>query len=289
MTLDAYLKGEILKVQKKEITHHEIYKKLSASVKDEYNKKILYNISREELEHYAFWKQYTRQDVKPQQLKIFCYLLLAKVFSLSFGLKLMEREEIALEAYNKLKELSPDVETIIKESKHHEESLLNLIDEERLKYTGSMVLGLSDAIVELTGALAGFTLALQHTRIIAVAGVIMGVAASLSMAASEYLGTKEEDDGKNPLKASLYTGIAYFFVVLALLCPFFIFQNPFVCLGATVCLAILVILAFNYYVSVAKGLLFKKRFLEMLVICLGVASLNFFVGLLARQYLALDV
>jgi len=94
-----------------------------------------------------------------------------------------------------------------------------MIDEDRLRYTGSMVLGLNDAIVELTGALAGFTLALQHTRIIAMAGVIMGIAASLSMAASEYLETKDENDGKDPIKAASFTGIAYIMVVILLISP----------------------------------------------------------------------
>jgi VIT1/CCC1 family predicted Fe2+/Mn2+ transporter len=43
----------------------------------------------------------------------------------------------------------------------HESALLQLLDEEQLRYTGSMVLDLNDAQVELTGALAGLTLSLK--------------------------------------------------------------------------------------------------------------------------------
>jgi VIT1/CCC1 family predicted Fe2+/Mn2+ transporter len=87
------------------------------------------------------------------------------------------------------------------------QKLISLIDEERLKYVSSMVLGLNDALVELTGALTGLTLALQNPRLIAIVGFITGIAASMSMAASEYLSTKQEDTEKNPLKASVYTGL----------------------------------------------------------------------------------
>ena len=44
--------------------------------------------------------------------------------------------------------------------KINESALLQLLDEEKLRYTGSIVLGLNDVLVELTGALAGLTLAL---------------------------------------------------------------------------------------------------------------------------------
>ena len=49
---------------------------------------------------------------------------------------------------------------------------------------GSVVLGLNDELVEFTGALAGFTLALSDHRLIALTGSITGIAAALSMASS---------------------------------------------------------------------------------------------------------
>ena len=44
-----------------------------------------------------------------------------------------------------------------------------------------MVLGMNDAMVEMTGTLAGLTLAMQNTRLIALSGLITGIAATLSM------------------------------------------------------------------------------------------------------------
>ncbi len=95
-----------------------------------------------------------------------------------------------------------------RDEQHHEEKLIEMIDEERLQYMGSVVLGLNDALVEFTGALAGFTLALNDTKLIALTGSITGIAAALSMASSEYLSTKsEKTHNKRPVKAAIYTGI----------------------------------------------------------------------------------
>ncbi len=119
----------------------------------------------------------------------------------------------------------PAAKQVMDDEDAHEQQILALLDEEHLRYTGSMVLGLNDALVELTGALAGFTLALQDTRLIALTGSITGIAAALSMAASEYLSTKAEGMGKDPLKAALYTGIAYILTVLLLIAPYLLFAN----------------------------------------------------------------
>jgi VIT1/CCC1 family predicted Fe2+/Mn2+ transporter len=290
MEIDSHLKGEVLKAQRNEITEHEIYKRLSLAMPDKNNREIFARIADDELRHYHFWKRFTGEDVRPRRLIIFLYVFLARVLGLSFSLKLMEKgEDLAQAAYVRLKAVDPYVENVVREEEQHEERLLAMIDEEKLKYTGSMVLGLNDAIVELTGALAGFTLALGRTKIIAMAGIIIGVAASLSMAASEYLSTKEEKDGRHPLKASVYTGVAYLLVVVLLTYPYFVFSNPFASLGLTLGFATLVIFVFNYYISVAKGFSFKQRFAEMFFISLGVTVFNFFVGFLARKYLGIEV
>ncbi len=105
----------------------------------------------------------------------------------------------------------------------HENQLIDMLDEERLQYAGSVVLGLNDALVELTGALAGLTLALQNVKLIALSGLITGIAASLSMAASEYLSTRSEKTSKQPVRAAIYTGIAYIITVTLLILALFAF------------------------------------------------------------------
>ena len=217
----------ILNSQKSETTEHFIYEKLSKSTKNPQNKRILKQIASDELEHYGFWKNYTNEDVKPDKLKVWAYYIIARIFGLTFGAKLMESgEELAQVTCEKISSYVPSAKRIMEDEDKPERQLIDLIDEERLRYVGSIVLGLNDALVELTGALAGLTFTLQNTRVIAMAGLITGIAASLSMAASEYLSTKSEEGKGNPLKASLYTGSAYVITVMFLIFPYVLFYKP---------------------------------------------------------------
>ena len=285
---DEAIKKMFLGQQKNEITEYAIYEKLAELVKDEHNKKIISKISRDELKHYAFLKRHTGVDLAPDRLKVWWYLLLMRVLGITFGIKLMEnREESAQATYRRFAGVLPGIREIAHDEDEHERALIGMLDEERLKYAGSIVLGLNDALVELTGALAGFTLALQESRLIAEVGMITGVAASLSMAASEYLSTKTESEGKSPAKAAFYTGFAYITTVLILILPFTLSENVFVSLLAAVICGLIIITAFTFYISVVRETSFKKRFIEMAAISLGVASLSFFIGFFVREFVGI--
>ncbi|MFC1540633.1 VIT1/CCC1 transporter family protein [Candidatus Margulisiibacteriota bacterium] len=289
-SLDLETRQKVLTFQKNEITEHHIYAKLSRIIKSEHNQNVLASISRDELRHYGIWKGFTDEEVNPNKLKIWWYVLIARIFGVTFGIKLMEAgEEGAQEAYEAVGQVIPLALKIRDEEENHEKELIAMIDEERLKYIGSVVLGLNDALVELTGTLAGLTFALQNAKLVGVAGLITGIAASLSMAASEYLSTKAEGGGKNPFKASIYTGAAYVLAVTVLIVPFLLLGNPFMSLGIALVGAILLILVFTFYFSVVREVSFKKRFTEMAAISLGVAGLSFVIGLAVRQFLGIDI
>lgn len=284
------IKNKILSAQRNEITEHLIYKELANSVKDKHNKNLLLHLSKDEFKHYNLLKKHTKADVKPKKFMLWKYVLISKLLGITFGIKLMERsEEHAQIAYKELAEDVATAKTILKDETGHERKIINLIDEERLTYVSSMVLGLNDALVELTGALAGLTFAFQNTRLISIAGFITGIAASLSMAASEYLAKKSEETRKSPYKASGYTGVAYIITVLFLILPYLILENPYVALAFTILIAIAVIFIFNFYVAIAKEIPFKRRFFEMLVISLGVAFVTFIIGYLIRMYFGIEI
>ena len=156
--------------QKSEITEHAIYSKIAAATTDRTNHDVLTRIAADELIHYGIWKQYTGQDVKPDLLRVWLYFLAARVLGVTFTIKLMERmERHAQKLDQSMIGLIPEMPQMLANEESHERELIALIDEERLKYVGSMVLGLNDALVEFTGTLAGLTFAIQNTRIIAVA------------------------------------------------------------------------------------------------------------------------
>jgi VIT1/CCC1 family predicted Fe2+/Mn2+ transporter len=284
------VKDTILTFQKNEITEHFIYRELSRRVKDGHNRAVLKKISDEELRHYDIWSKYSGEEVKPDNIKKWVYLALSSILGVSFCIKLLEKAEgDAQEAYNKVSGLVPEAEDIHKEEIEHENRLVKMIEEDRLNYIGSVVLGLNDALVEFTGALAGFTFALRSSRLIGMVGLIMGFSASLSMAASEYLSTKAEGHGKSPFKASIYTGVAYAFTVLVLVLPYFIIRDHRLSLLLTITLAVILIMAFTFYYSVIKEILFKNRFLEMLAVSMGVAALSFLIGLAVKRFLGTEL
>ena len=143
--------------------------------------------------------------------------------------------------------------------------------------------------VEFTGALAGFTLALSDSRLIALTGSITGIAAALSMASSEYLSTKSEGgETKHPIKAAIYTGIAYIITVVALVAPFILIENVLIALGVMLAMALVIIALFNYYYSVARGESFRKRFTEMAVLSFSVAGISFLIGYALKTFTGID-
>ncbi len=282
---------ELLIEQKNEITSYLIYKKLSETVRDASNRQTLKTISDAELVHYNALKSITHTNVKPRRLYAAFFYIVARLFGLTFGLKLLERGETdATDSYRKLTSSHPEVAVFADDEEVHEQQLIAMINEEKLKFVGSIVLGLNDALVELTGALAGFTFAFQNTRLIAVTGLITGISASLSMAASEYLSTvSESGDRREALKSALYTGAAYVITVVLLILPYLLIVNPFVSLGVTLAAAVLIILVFNFYISVAKDTGFKRRFWEMVLISLGVSAVSFLIGLLVKNLFGIEI
>ena len=288
--MEKHILDKITKMQHDEITEYHIYSKLAKRTKDKENKKILQEIAEDELRHYEFWNEKTKSDIKPKKWKIYFYYLISIIFGLTFGIKLMEkREEEAQDKYEELIERFDGAVKILNDEEDHEQELLNMLEEERLNYVGSVVLGLNDALVELTGSLAGWSFALKNTRLIALTGLIMGIAASLSMGASEYLAKKANEEDEHAFKSSTYTTGAYIITVILLILPYLLLESYMYALMFTILVAIIVILVFNFYVSVAKDLNFKARFLEMAGISLGVAVLSFLIGVVVRTVFGIDV
>jgi VIT1/CCC1 family predicted Fe2+/Mn2+ transporter len=286
--MDARTMRAAIAAQRNEVTETLVYERLAARCKDEKNAAVLRSIAAAETSHAAFWKGVTGVEAQPRRLGALRVLAQARILGLTFALKLMERGEGRASAdYAALEHEIPGLSKIAADEDAHEQELLGMLDEERLHYVGSIVLGLNDALVELTGALAGFTLALGSTKIISLAGLVTGISAAFSMAASDYLSSKAEGDERAG-KSAIYTGTTYLVTVILLILPFLLVANKFLCLAITLTIVVAIIAGFNYYISVAKELDFKRRFLEMTLISLGVAAFSFFVGYVLKGVLGVD-
>lgn len=292
---DAKISAKTLEIikrsQQNEVDEHSIYTAIASTVKNDADRETLLKIANEEQIHAKQWEKYTGNMPAPRKGRVFFYSMLAKIFGYTFAIKLMENgEENAGESYSKLAEEVPEAAKIAQDEQAHENALIDILDEERLQYVGSMVLGLNDALVELTGTLAGLSFALQNNRLVALSGLITGVSATFSMTASAYLSAKSDDD-PNAIKSCAYTGIMYLITVVLLVAPYLLFPtNAYIAALVTMLVFVaLIILGFNYYISVAKSLNFKQRFLEMFFISGSVAVLSFVVGLLVKAWLGIDL
>jgi VIT1/CCC1 family predicted Fe2+/Mn2+ transporter len=290
-TLTQEQTNAILTRQGFEITEHYLYQALAQRTQKKHPETAenLRALADSELEHYNILKSFSGQDVAPKQHMIRFFSLMSRVMGLHFTLHFMERgEESAQSSYDALLDIDPIFAKIQQEEEEHEQELISMIDSHVMTYVGSFVLGLNDAIVEVTGTVAGLTVALGNTRLIGMVGLIGGIAAAMSMAGSEYLSTKE-DGGDNPKKAAAVTGVAYIITVAFLIWPYFVFAAHFTALLWTMISSVLVIALFNFYIAIAKNISFKSRFIEMTVISLGVAALSFVIGEVVSNMFGIDV
>lgn len=292
--MDSKILSVVKQMQINEITEKLVYLNIAKYIKNEKNKQTLIKIAQEEDIHYDIWKRYTKEDVQVSRLKVFYYTLIAKFFGYTFAIKLMEKRTNEYPLNDAIKNILikeiPETITILEDEIEHERKLIDLLDEERLQYIGSMVLGLNDALVEFTGSLAGYTFAMQSNKLISLAGLITGISATLSMASSEFLSSRSDGD-ENAGRSAAYTGVAYFLTVVALILPYLLLPEKMysVSLGIMLVLAVGIIAVFNYYISVAKDLSFKKRFGEMAGISLTVSALSFAIGLLVKKFLGVEL
>lgn len=277
--------------QKDEITASKLYFVLADKIKDEKNKEIMQKMAQEEKAHSLMWKQYTNLDIKPNLFKVFFYSVVNYILGYTFVIKLLEANEYdGISSMESVKEHFPEIEQIVAQEKAHEKALINMLDEDRLNYTGAMVLGLNDALVELTGAIAGLTFVLMNTKLIAMSGVITGIAATLSMASSNYL-AERANGNSNAVKASVYTGIAYLITVVFLTLPYLILPSNMYIVALLTMIAIVVTLIylFSFYIATVKSERIMPRFLEMAGISLSVALISFLIGLLAKFCFGIEV
>ena len=288
-------RAHLLKLQRMEATEAEVYRRLARMQKDPVNRSILEGISLEEERHEAVIENMTGEKVRADMGKVRRQIMLARLFGFTFSVKMMEATEKDVAA--EYRELGLD--DIAEEEEAHEENMIGMLEEERLRYSGSVVLGMSDALVELTGALAGLTFALQSLNLVALAGLVTGIAAAFSMGASEYLSSRAEKKSESAVRAAFFTWISYLITVLLLVSPYLLLTaespdfhglEPHVqALLYTFAIGLLIVAVFNFYVSVVEEVSFSSRFMVMAGI-LGVVSLiSYGIGILLRGMLGVEV
>lgn len=275
---------------------HVVYKALAERELNPEFKKILEILVEQEFDDYMFWKQFasrTEFHVRPVEIALFC--MMRRVLGLTFTARFLEGHEKEMQhLYSAYLETVTDpamrrkMTELVAREREHERYLVSQVREDKVEFMSSIILGLNDGLIELTGALVGFSLALRSASLVGLTGLITGVSAALSMASSAYM-QAEYEEGKNARKAALYTGCSYLVVVLLLVAPFFLLQSSLLAAFSMFAFTVAIIAAVSWYTSVLFERPFHRQFMQMFFFSVGVATVAFSVGLAARTVLGVSL
>src|SRR5438094_7590093 len=225
---------------------------LSRHEKNQSFKKALQDLARGEQSHYEFWKAYTPDSpLKVNRLKVYFTLLLRLTLGLTFTMKFLERHEDALhERYRQMVKNIPladkaRFEAMMEEEEHQESYLMGEIHEGRVKYMSFIVLGLADAVVEISGIHAGSLGIYAKTELAGLAGVIAGMAASIAMATAAFAQAKQGFEG-SAQKSAVYTGVSYMITAFLLATPYFLTKNQPFALASSLIVGMVLVALITY-------------------------------------------
>lgn len=272
---------------------YTLYKALARSVGGKKYRYVLEKAAEDEWNHYVFWRNIVGEcTTRLTKLKMFLYTVILYLFGLTVTLKVIESKEVdASETYRKLSEHRPDLRDslnkIIEDEERHEADFASNIDEGRVKYLGSITLGISDALIELTGIYTGSLGAFENTISAGLTGFLAGVAASISMGIASYSQAKH-DTYRNPRLSALYTSTAYILVVVLLALPYFLMNSMLFAFTTMISVAVAVVAYMTFYTAVLHNKNYMREFVETVSMILGVSFLLYILGSILSKLIGLE-
>ncbi len=301
---------------KGEKTDLAIYEALAKAEKRRELRSFLEKLASTERRHAAAWKAVVEQQggtvSEPPLAGIgaFVFVMMRRLFGTAFATKVLERnEERGLEAYYAGLESvrmsargKTAIRKIIKDEKVHEVELQNKLRqyEGDLSYIKSMIFGINDGLVELLAVVAGIAVVANTGLVVAIAGFVVGISGTLSMAAGEYLSSKSKGlvnvAVKNhsglttsPAREALYIGIFYFFGSVISILPFALGMSGYKGIIASAILVVIALSIVSTVVAVISDTDIKHRVTEMLAISLGAAVVTILLGATIRYYFGVSI
>ena len=268
-----------------EWSDYTLYDRLSRTV-DSHSPfaQVLKHLSATERGHYEFWKKYVPND-EPRlaKLKLYWILFLRRFLGLTFATRYLDRhEENVVKEYKGLAGLIPDSDraafnAMVADEMEHEKAFAMKVESSAIRYISFVVLGLADALVEISGIHAGWLGLFEKTEIAGLAGVIAGGAASLAMASAAFAQAKQGFQGSARLSA-IYTGVSYFVTAIILATPYFLTSNMILALATSLTLAVIILAVTTWYSVVIQEKHFLRDFVEILGILFATTILVFGLG-----------
>jgi VIT1/CCC1 family predicted Fe2+/Mn2+ transporter len=169
-----------------------------------------------------------------------------------------------------------------------EDLLIGKIQENRVKYMSFIVLGLADAVVEISGIHAGSLGIYGQTQLAGLAGIIAGMAASIAMGTAAYAQAKQGFEGSAKWSA-IYTGVSYMITAIFLALPYFLTKNMVGALATSLVIGVALVAAMTFYDTVISARHFKRQFGEIAGIILAASLALFIIGTVVGQVLRIRI
>jgi len=297
-----------------EIFAYTFYKQLASYIKDAEIKEKLLKMAEMEKRHAQFWKSFLSSSIsedlsKIDKIKLKLYILLYKIFGLNIIFKVIELEErSAVKEYYRLYKSNVLDATSQKElAKIIEEEILheNIAEEknDRTEHIRDIFLGMNDALVEISAALAGLiSLYPSNSFLVGITGTIIGTAGALSMSVGNYISVKNQKEVKeqenfekkilkslgkkveieelkeNPWKSAYYTGIFYLIGTIIVVYPYFLGLPTYYAFLLSLASASLTWIIAGIAVGLSSGISLRRKALEMLLTGWGATLLTYLLG-----------
>jgi hypothetical protein len=132
----------VLRFQRDEVASAAIYHRLSRVIPDAKNAEIIARMAEEERKHASRWQSVSGVEIRPPRVKIFLFFLIARVLGITFAIKKLENAESQAQGVRGFWIKFPT-------SRDHSRKRIAMRmpsshdDEERLRYAGLVVLGLT--------------------------------------------------------------------------------------------------------------------------------------------------
>jgi len=196
---------DYLEFYKGELTDYHIYKALARVEGNAKRRSALEEIASTELRHAKYWESRINESGgsigKPYSpvFKVLFYLLLRLIFGLAVVIRLRERDEDeAIIRYINARDSmrDPNLDEIIRDEIVHEEYFIEETTQMSTRFNNirDFIYGMSDGLVEVMAALAGLVPVVASPLLIAIAGLIVGVAGTVSMTIGAYMSVKAQSE-----------------------------------------------------------------------------------------------
>lgn len=279
-----------------EFNDYTLYDRLSRTVaKGSSYAEALGHLSATEHKHYEFWRRYVPdEEPKLATAKLYWILFLRRAFGLTFATRYLDRHESKVVGeYEGLASHIPEADRhafdeMVDDEKQHEKEFEKRVESSAVQYISFIILGLADALVEISGIHAGSLGLYNRTEIAGLAGIVAGGAASIAMASAAFAQAKQGFSG-SPRIAALYTGVSYFVCAILLATPYFVTGNMIYALGSSLTIAVALLGITTYYSTVVGAKPFTRDFVEILLILLGATVALYIFGNLVGSILHLTV